>query len=112
MPKAILVVMTRPTDAAREDEFNDWYDNRHLGEVLEIPGIKAARRFKLADVQLDEPGSALGQGLSYLALYEIEVDDLETIGTELREREADGRIFQSDAVDGKPVPPAWLFTQI
>lgn len=112
MPKAVLVVLSRPTDQSREDEYNDWYDNRHLGEVTDVPGFKSARRYKLADVQLDAPGSELGEDHPYLALYEIEVDDLETIPQEMRERASDGRMFMSEAIEVDPVPPAWIYEEI
>jgi hypothetical protein len=52
----------------REAEYNDWYDNQHLGDVLKVPGFVAAQRFKLARPQSDLPGP-------YLALYEIEASD-------------------------------------
>ena len=50
MPKAIMFVQSRPSSPDREDEYNDWYTNTHLPEVLDIPGITAARRFKASDV--------------------------------------------------------------
>ena len=53
-----LVVLTNPV-AGREDEYNDWYSNRHLGDVIAIPGIVAAQRFKAnAKVAGAETGSA------------------------------------------------------
>ena len=45
MPKAIMFVQSKPSSPDREDEYNDWYTNTHLPEVLDIPGITAARRF-------------------------------------------------------------------
>jgi len=45
MVKATLVVLTNPV-AGREDDYNDWYTNRHLGDVLEVPGIVSAKRLK------------------------------------------------------------------
>ena len=47
MPKGIMVVQTSPVDPAKEDAYNDWYDNTHIPEILEIPGFTSARRFKL-----------------------------------------------------------------
>ena len=50
MPRALYIVNSRPSAPEREDEYNDWYTNTHLPEVLDIPGITAARRFKASDV--------------------------------------------------------------
>ena len=50
----------------REDEFNDWYENTHLGEVLQVPGFVSAQRFQL----LGDPAG----GAKYLAVYELSGD--------------------------------------
>lgn len=67
MKECVLVVQTNPV-AGREDEYNDWYTNRHLADVLKVPGFKSARRFKLAQ---DDPGAKW----KYLAIYEFETND-------------------------------------
>jgi hypothetical protein len=66
--KHIVAVLTEPTEG-KEDEFNDYYENLHLDEVLATTGWKSAQRFVLAD--------QVGQTcpLPYLALYEVETDD-------------------------------------
>jgi hypothetical protein len=61
-----LVVMSNPV-AGREDEYNDWYTNQHLGDVLRIEGFSAARRFEVS-----EGHSAPHK---YMALYEMETDN-------------------------------------
>ena len=58
----ILVVMM-DVDPEHEDEFNEWYNDEHLPERLEIPGYVSARRFKLEE----------GEGvLKYLCIWELE----------------------------------------
>ncbi|RJG40838.1 DUF4286 family protein [Mesorhizobium sp. DCY119] len=71
MPKYNLIALTNPLPG-QEDEFNDWYTNVHLGDVLKLPGVKAAQRFALSDVQ-HRPGPFEWK---YLAVYEIEIDCL------------------------------------
>lgn len=66
-------------DPAREEEFNDWYDNVHLPDMLESPGMIGATRWASA-----EP--AEGQRRKYLALYELETDNLEDFNAGIRER--------------------------
>jgi len=76
MGKYNLIALTNPVDG-RDDEFNDWYTNEHLDDVLKLPGMVAAQRFCLNDVQHRK-------GLlewKYMAIYEIEIDDIsETLG--------------------------------
>jgi hypothetical protein len=63
-----LLVYSGPVDGL-EDEYNDWYERIHLPEVLMVPGIVAAQRFKL-HVAEGEPQPAQ----RYLAIYEFEGD--------------------------------------
>lgn len=42
----VIVVSSRPA-AGREEEYNDWYNNQHLADVLAQPGFKTARRYKI-----------------------------------------------------------------
>jgi hypothetical protein len=65
-----MVVLTNPV-AGREDEYNDWYDNQHLDEVLQVPGFVRARRFVNDDPMATKPPE-----FKYLAIYEIESDDI------------------------------------
>jgi hypothetical protein len=71
-----LVVFT-DAKPGREDEFNEWYDEVHLREVLEIDGFVAAQRFALSESQMPGLGDEAAPG-RYLAIYEIEADDLAT----------------------------------
>ena len=69
-----LVVFTEPT-AGMEDEYNRWYDEVHLGDVIGVEGFVAAQRFRLSDAQIGGDGAEAPA--RYLAIYEIEADDLE-----------------------------------
>ena len=98
MPKAILVVQTNPTAPDREDEFNAWYTKTHLHDVLTVPGYSAATRYRVVD------GIELLEGLAppaqrYLAIYEIESDDLAQAAKDLRETVFGGDMEISDALD-------------
>ena len=42
MPKFNLFALTNPTDG-RDEEFNDWYTNVHLTDVLKLPGVVDVR---------------------------------------------------------------------
>jgi hypothetical protein len=71
MERTLYLVQTEPV-LGREVEFNDWYTNVHLPEVVAIPGIVAAQRFKVHSVQRvpDNPEPSF----RYIALYEFEGD--------------------------------------
>ena len=100
MPKGIMVVQSAPCDPAREDEYNDWYSRVHLPEVLAIPGFTGARRY-----QVPPTGE-------YLAIYEIDADDLAGPAAELRARSAAGRMHASDALRTDPPPVVTLYQLI
>jgi hypothetical protein len=68
MPKYKFLVMTDPVEG-REDEYNQWYNESHLDDLVRIPGIVAAQRFRLAHVAAGTVAN------SYLAIYEVECDD-------------------------------------
>jgi hypothetical protein len=91
MARYQLVVLTNAAKG-KDAEFNAWYDNTHVKDVLEIPGFLAAQRYKLA------PGS--GQtNWSYLALYEIETDDPAKTMADMQAHAASGKMAASDAAD-------------
>lgn len=65
MTNPALMVFTSPSDG-QDSEYNEWYTNTHVPEVLEIPGIVAAQRWKVAD----QPGELPAH--RYLAIYELD----------------------------------------
>ncbi len=69
MAKWLLVVETNCADAARETEFNEWYDKTHLPDVLETPGFIRATRYEHTKPSEGEA--------NFLATYEIETDDVD-----------------------------------
>jgi hypothetical protein len=67
----VMVVMSN-VEAGREDEFNDWYTNEHIGDVVQkLPGFVSAQRFELAPTQL-EPTT-----YRYMTIYRIPEGRLE-----------------------------------
>lgn len=68
--KYTWIVLTNPAPG-RDKEFNEWYDRRHIDDLLNCPGIVSAQRFAIADQQRIEPPYPY----QYAAVYEIETDD-------------------------------------
>jgi hypothetical protein len=91
MQECVLVVKTNPV-AGREDEYNDWYTNQHLADVLKVPGFKAARRFKLAQ----DNASAQWK---YLAIYEFVSDNVADTLAALNARAGTPDMVISEAFD-------------
>lgn len=79
MPRYNLIALTNAV-SGREGEFNDWYTNVHLADVLKLPGVLAAQRFELNDVQLRPEEMPW----KYMAVYEIEIDDISKTFSALR----------------------------
>jgi hypothetical protein len=93
MRKFTWIVQTN-CDSAHDQEFNAWYDDIHLGDLLRIPGVVAARRSKLSDSQMTMVDSTLilcdpktlGAKYRYLALYSIETDDIAAVLAAIKAR--------------------------
>jgi hypothetical protein len=107
MAKYTFIVMTNPV-AGKEAEYNDWYNKHHVPDVLNVPGFVCAQRFRLADTQF---GREASREHKYLALYEIETDDLAGALKELRTRGGTPEIVSSDAIDVKNVA-TYIFTPV
>jgi len=105
MEKHMFVVFTNAVEG-QEDIYNEWYTDVHLKDVLKVPGIVSARRFKLSDVQRDAPPHPW----KYLALYEIETDDLNRTLAALKERAGTSAMVISNAV--APERIGWFYTPI
>jgi hypothetical protein len=63
-------------DPARDAEYNDWYDNVHVPDVLQAPGVMRITRYHNID-----PESGPGK---YLSFVEIESDDIEKTIADLK----------------------------
>lgn len=84
MPKALMVVFTDPKGPEAEEQYNKWYTDVHVPEVLETPGFVAVTRYKVTD----SPGvpGAGSEVQRYLALWEIEADDVAAAAKALQEQ--------------------------
>jgi len=86
-----FIVMSNPV-AGQEDEYNTWYTNQHLHDVLKVDGITSARRFKIADDAAEAP-------FRYCALYNMETEDPDAVMAELGKRAGTKDMPMSDALD-------------
>jgi len=93
MARHIQIVLSNPACGDREDEYNDWYDNQHIPDLMRLPGFVRATRYRLVR-------SFAGKApWSYMVLYDLECEDLGAMLTELVDSHSDGRIAVSDVLD-------------
>ncbi|MEV0354642.1 hypothetical protein AB0H71_01100 [Nocardia sp. NPDC050697] len=100
MPTGILLVESSPASADDAAAYHDWYENTHLAEMCELEGVVAARR--LAVVGAD----------SYIALYEIEADDLDAVRAGLGAASRSGRMSPPVGLRTDPPPTVRLLRDI
>ena len=94
MARTIMAVYSNPISPERDEEYNTWYNDVHLADLMGVPGFVGATRYRLAD--------DMGKGTApsehrYLALYEVEGDPVAAYA-ELRSR--NGTMEVSDSLDG------------
>ncbi|KQR37451.1 DUF4286 family protein [Microbacterium sp. Leaf159] len=66
VPTGEVIIAFLNAVEGKEDEFNQWYTEQHLPEVVRLDGILAARRYAL-------PAALRGHlPYSYATIYEIE----------------------------------------
>jgi hypothetical protein len=92
MPKFKMIALTNPVEG-REEEYNDWYQNVHLPEIVSYKGMVSARRYKVA-APLQAPVS-----YGYLAIYDIDTDDLGGMLQRIGGDSAAGKNTMTDASD-------------
>jgi hypothetical protein len=92
--------------SGKNEEFNDWYRDIHLPEVLTIPGFVGAQRFKLSDAQL--PG--METRWKYLVIYEIDDESPAHALAGLAARMSGGGMVISDAL--APDVAAWAYSAL
>ena len=105
---SVLIVLTNASEG-HEAEFNDWYDNVHLDEVLALPGFVSARRFKLSDEQLPEDQMAPSRQ-RFLAIYDLDTTPGQAFAT-LQEETSTGRMVLPEWIDEGTIA-TWGFDEI
>lgn len=91
----LFLVFTNPTEG-REDEYNQWYDEVHVPDVVAVPGVKSAQRYQLAPSGSE--GGDTPPTHRYLAVYEIDGDPAKVLA-EFSRRVETGEMPLSDTLD-------------
>ncbi|MFQ3894817.1 hypothetical protein [Sphingobium sp. R-7] len=105
MSRYTWLVLTN-AEPGREEEFNRWYNDVHVPDLLRIPGVVGVSRGRLGGTQT-KPGpvgievvetAKSGLPYQYLASYTIETDDLETVLRTVAELAGTPDMVMSDAL--------------
>ena len=89
-----MVVFTNAVEGQDKD-FNDWYQNTHLKQIVSIKPFVAAQRFRFnTSIVPGGPDPA-----RYMAIYDIETDDIGAALNEMNDLAASGRMPLPDSMD-------------
>ena len=108
MPRALMLVAANATDESRIDEFNEWYA-LHVQELLEVEGIVSATRWEASPHQMLPHADGVA-GRRFLALYEIECDDVAAVRDRILAT-SPGRTH-SETLELDPLPVTLLFEHL
>jgi hypothetical protein len=96
-----MVVLSNPIEGA-DDGFNKWYDEVHVPEVLGVPGVIAAQRYDLAELDIpddpDLPTQLPPPTHRYLVIYELDRAPQDVM-TGFLERVMSGRMSLDETLD-------------
>jgi hypothetical protein len=98
------------SNASSEDQiaaFHQWYDEVHLKEVLQVPGVISACRYEYGDDQMLPGANPFGK--QFLAVYEIEAKNLKSVSDHMMATSADRT--HSDTLELDPLPTLAIFKQ-
>ena len=93
MSKHLFVVFTNAVEG-KEDEFNDWYTNTHLPDLVDVPGCEAAQRFELSHTQRMEAPHPW----KYMSIYEIDNDNIQGFMDALNGRRGTDKLVMTDTI--------------
>ena len=92
MARYKYLVFTNARDG-RDDEFNEWYDDVHLAEVVAVPGFTGAERYAIRPLSGDPAPSD-----RYLEIYDMAPDDVTATFAELMRRGTSGGFRMTDSL--------------
>ncbi|MDT3439386.1 MULTISPECIES: DUF4286 family protein [unclassified Pseudofrankia] len=99
MASGVLIVESRPASPAELAAYHDWYDHKHLPEILKVDGFVSARRLESLDTD------------TFIVIYEID-GDVEAAKAALGEAQATGALSRPERVQLSPPPTVRYFRQI
>ena|ERR1700693_2992318 len=105
MSRQVFISLMNAVDG-KEAEYDAWYGEVHLPEVLQIPGFVAAQRFRVSTAQL----AGMTPKWKYLVIYEIDGESATQALAELGRRIGSGEMIVSPAL--APDVTAWAYSSV
>ena len=72
----VMLVFANPIPG-KEVEFNEWYTNTHMGDLVQLPGWMGAQRFRISTNVTPRPSMA-GYSHGYLIIWDLEETEANT----------------------------------
>jgi hypothetical protein len=109
MARGTFIVFNEPKTPEAEADYNAWYDGDHVPQILEhVPAITGARRFRIAPGQdVPIPGAP-----RYLAIYDIEADNVMEAFQQLGQATQDGKVVMADVIRSTPGSTYLIYEEI
>ncbi|MDT5360118.1 MAG: hypothetical protein QOC69_1880, partial [Mycobacterium sp.] len=96
-----FVVLSNPIEG-EDDTFNKWYDEVHVPEVLDVPGVVAAQRYDLSELKVpddpDLPAQLPPPTHRYLVIYELDREP-DAVMANFLERVMSGKLSLGETLD-------------
>jgi hypothetical protein len=103
--RALMLAWSSPASPGQTGEFEAWYEDTHIPQIrAAVPSITAVSRYELVDLESGEPSHR------YLAVYELDGDDIPAAAASLADGAAAGRMEMTTAMDltGNPPVAQWF----
>ncbi len=100
-----LIALTNPVPG-REAEFDVWYDETHIADVLKLPGVIGAQRLRLSARQYRERPHPWQS----MAVNEIETDDIDEAFAALKSVSGTEAMPLSDALQDERM--VWIYKPV
>ncbi|MET0251999.1 MAG: hypothetical protein ABW203_07460 [Novosphingobium sp.] len=92
MPAYRMIMLSQAVDG-RDEDYERWYDETHIPEMLQVPGFVAAQRFRIVK-------NVAGQTTyPYCTIYEMDGDTPDAVLGAMFQAMQSGKVTMSDTAD-------------
>jgi len=94
MARYQYVILARSVEG-RQEEFERWYDEVHLADVMKVPGVVSAKRFRVLNQVVE---GLTAPAWCSLAIYEMETDNPKAVRANIYKLSGTAAMPLSDAL--------------
>lgn len=91
----LLVVLANAAPGT-DEELSRWYEEVHIPDLLTVPGVVSAKRFRLTENQMR---GVKTRPYEYMVLYQLESDDPKAVVDDIASRLRAGQFAVSPTLD-------------